>query len=75
MVRAEVRRINGVHHTLTVWESARAMRDFVHSGAHQRAIRAFHGIATGKTLGFETDDPPDWDQVPAIWRDRGRPYR
>lgn len=74
LLRADVRRINGVHHTLTVWESRSAMLDFIHSGAHRRAIRAFRGMATGKTFGFETDNPPGWDQVHALWRDRGRVY-
>ena len=74
LLRAEVRRINGVHHTLTVWESRAAMLDFIHSGAHRRAMGVFRSIATGKTFGFETDDPPGWDRVHSLWRDHGRVY-
>ena len=46
------------------------MRDFIHSGAHLNAIRAFGKIATGKTFGFETDEIPDWDAVHRLWLDR-----
>lgn len=74
LIRIEARRIAGVHHTLTVWENRAAMLDFIHSGAHRRAIAAFRGMATGKTFGFETDSPPDWAQVHALWRDHGRTY-
>lgn len=74
LIRAEARRIAGVHHTLTVWENRTAMLDFIHSGAHRRAIAAFSGMATGKTFGFETDNPPDWSQVHSLWCDHGRAY-
>lgn len=75
LLRLEVRRIHGVHPTLTVWQNEAAMRAFLYSGAHRRAIRAFQGMATGMTFGFETDSPPGWDQVPALWREHGQPTR
>ena len=72
---AEARTINGIRHTLTVWETEAAMRRFLYRGAHQQAIRAFPGLATGKTFGYLTDTPPDWDQVHQMWQDRGVSYQ
>ena len=71
---AEARTIDGVHHTLSVWQDAAAMRAFLYAGAHERAIAAFASIATGKTFGFETDRVPGWDEVHALWRAHGRDY-
>lgn len=73
-ISADAQTINGVHHTLTVWESERAMRCFLYQGAHGKAIRAFGSIATGKTFGFETDQVPQWSDVHALWRERGKAY-
>ena len=73
-ILAEARTINGVHHTLTVWESEEAMRRFLYRGAHRHAIKAFPSIASGKTFGFVTDAPPRWDQVHEIWLAWGKDY-
>lgn len=73
-LRTEVQTINGVHHTLTVWDDEAAMRRFLYRGAHKRAIKAFGTIATGKTFGFATDQIPSWDEVHGLWLDRGRDY-
>lgn len=76
-LRADARSINGVQHTLTVWEDKAAMRRFMLSGAHKQAMRAFPAIATGSTYGFETDDDValGWDEVHALWLERGVDYR
>jgi quinol monooxygenase YgiN len=71
-ISADARTINGIHHTLTVWQDEAAMRAYLTSGAHLAAMRAFRGMATGKTLGFTAETPPGWDKVHALWRDRGR---
>ena len=74
-LRSEARSIHGVHHTLTVWKSEAAMRAFLGTGAHARALKAFARMATGATFGFETDRVPSWDEIPRLWRERGRRYR
>ena len=74
IVSAEAKTINGIHHTMTIWESETAMRRFLYRGTHRRAVKAFPEIASGKTFGFWTDHPPGWDQVHRIWREHGREY-
>lgn len=69
-----VRNLNGYQHTLTCWESRKAMLAFMRGGAHLEAIRAFRDIATGRTIGFEADATPDWDGAVAKWRAEGRDY-
>ena len=71
-ISADARTINGIHHTLSVWESEAAMRAYLIAGAHRKAMGVFRSIATGKTLGFTTDTVPDWSEVHAIWMERGR---
>jgi hypothetical protein len=70
--KAEARTIEGVHHTLTVWIDEEAMRHFLRSGAHLKAMKAFRDIATGSTLGFTTELPPDWSVVHELWRTKGK---
>jgi hypothetical protein len=72
LIRAQARKIGGVHHTLTVWESEAAMRAYLVTGAHLGAMKAFHRLATGRTVGFECETSPTWEQVPEIWAAIGR---
>lgn len=71
LIRAEARTINGVHHTLSIWENESSMRAFLLTGAHLQAMRAFKHIATGKTVGYVTTDWPDWSKVHDIWLREG----
>ena len=73
-LRAEARAIGGVQHTLTVWTNRTAMRRFLITGAHVKAMRAFPRIATGSTFGFETDTVPDWGDIHRLWHERGIVY-
>ena len=70
---AEARTVDGVHHTLTAWENEDAMRRYVRSGAHLKAMRSFDAIATGEVIGFAAPGVPSWDEALAVWRERGRP--
>ena len=69
---AETRTIDGVHHTLSVWVDEQAMRTFLVSGAHLVAMKAFPAIAAGRTLGFTTDQPPDWETAHRRWLSQAR---
>lgn len=71
---SEVRRIDGIEHTLTAWESRESMLAYIKSGAHLKAMKVFRRIATGKTLGYESQELPSWEEVPRIWREKGRDY-
>jgi hypothetical protein len=66
-LRAETRTIRGVHHTLSVWTDEQAMRTFLVSDDHRVAMKVFRAIATGLTLGFTTDQPPDWEASLRRW--------
>lgn len=72
LIRAQAHKIGGVFHTLTVWESEAAMRAHLVTGAHLGAMQAFHRLATGRTVGFEFETLPIWEQVPEIWAAKGR---
>ncbi|MBY0613178.1 MAG: hypothetical protein K2P80_13445 [Beijerinckiaceae bacterium] len=69
---AQARAINGIHHTLSVWTDEAAMRAYLVSGPHLKALRNFHAIATGKTVGYLADAPPPWSDVHGIWEERGK---
>jgi hypothetical protein len=69
----DARQINGVHHTLSVWESETAMRNYLVHGAHLAAMRSFNKIARGKTVGYLAQEVPYWDEVHQIWRLRAKP--
>lgn len=69
-----VKAINGVQHTLSVWESKDAMKSYIYQGAHMRAIKNFRRIATGKTFGYEATAVPTWEEVHQKWKDHGNAY-
>ncbi len=70
-LQAGSRTINGIHHTRTVWSEKSCMQAYLITGAHLDAMTSFHAFATGKTIGFETRDIPDWNDVHRIWLERG----
>lgn len=70
---ASARTIRGVQHTLTAWETRRAMLAYLNAGAHGRAMRGFDAMATGSTYGFETDALPDWTEARCLWETKARP--
>ncbi len=73
-IATAARRVDGVYHTLSVWESETAMKRFLYRGAHGRAIRAFRGFATGRTCGYKTTVVPSWPEALKVWAEKGRDY-
>jgi hypothetical protein len=71
---SSVKRINGYQCTLTSWESRELMLDFMKSGVHLKAMKAFHNIATGRTYGYETDSLPTWDEAFSTLMSKGKNY-
>jgi len=63
--------IDGVHHTLTVWEDKQSMRKYMLSGAHAKAMKIFREFANleygTKTHGYESDSIPSWKEAIEIW--------
>jgi hypothetical protein len=71
-ISADAKTINGVHHTVSVWIDEQAMRTYLVTGPHLKAMKAFHSIATGKTLGFYAEKSPDWDTIHDLWVKEGK---
>jgi hypothetical protein len=69
---ADARTITGVHHTLTVWTSRKAMLAYLSEGAHLKAMKAFKSFATGTVYGFETTKIPEWSIAHTLWLEKGR---
>lgn len=69
---AQARTINGVHHTLSTWDSRADMLAFLRSKRHAAAMRRFDGIATGRVCGFEAQDHPTWSHALARYHADGR---
>lgn len=74
VLRVAAKRINGVEHTITAWRDRDAMLDFVRSGSHLEAMKAFHRIAEGSTFSQQTDRIPRWGEVHELWKERGVRY-
>lgn len=70
----EVKRIQGFQCTLTAWESREAMLDYMRSGVHLKAMKAFHQIATGRTFGYESQTIPTWNEAFALLQEQGKNY-
>jgi hypothetical protein len=71
-ISVDARAIDGVQHTLTVWTDEASMRAYLVVGAHRQAMKAFHRIATGKTIGYYAASIPSWPEARIIWDTRGR---
>lgn len=69
-----VKRVKGHQCTLTAWENRDKMLEFMRSGAHLKAMKAFPSIATGKIYGFEGEQIPTWDVAFNLLMEKGRVY-
>ena len=69
---AEARTIDGVHHTLSTWDSRSDMLTYLKSERHARAMRRFSGIAKGRVVGGDAPSRPDWDTALARYHAEGR---
>ena len=69
-----VKNVKGFQCTITAWESRAQMLDFMRSGAHLNAMKAFHRIATGRTYGYESDIIPAWEDAFQLLQEKGKDY-
>lgn len=61
--------------TLSVWENEKAMRDYVKSGDHLKAMKTFAKHANKSfTAHFDVDSPPSWETALAHLRKHGREH-
>jgi len=68
--------IDGLLHTLSVWEDKQAMTKFYRSGAHAQAMKMTGSVAEStKIYGYETDRIPTWEEALTIWSEKGRTIR
>lgn len=70
----EVASKDGVQHTLSAWTSREAMLNYIKAGSHQRAMKAFPQIATGRIYGYASRELPTWEDIPKILEAKGRLY-
>ncbi len=68
----EVKNMYGNQCTITAWESRDHMLQFMRSGIHLKAMKAFNKIATGKSYGYESDEIPTWEQAYATLQEKGK---
>ena len=64
-----------VQRTLTVWETEQAMKDYVKSGNHVKAMRAFAAHANKSyTVHFEVESVPTWEMALDYLRKNGKEH-
>ncbi len=68
---AIAKQINGIAHTITVWNNRKDMLAFLMSGSHREAMRVFPKIGTGYGFGIERESVPSWDEAHQLWISRG----
>jgi hypothetical protein len=73
-ISVSAKRIKGYQCTITTWESRELMLDFMRSGAHMKAMKQFHNIATGRTFGFESDHVPNHLEAFDLLMEKGKDY-
>ncbi len=62
-----------LHFTLSAWKTEEDMRTFARSGKHAEAVRHASELASEvRTLTYETDELPPWDEARAKLFAEGR---
>lgn len=64
---AAARTVNGVHHTLTAWRDRAAMRAYLTMPRHLAAMKAFPSMGGGRTIGYEAQTVPSWEEALRKW--------
>ena len=73
-LHSSVKKIKGYQCTLTAWENRDLMLEYLKTGTHLKAMKAFHSIATGKTYGYEATAIPNWEEAFSILNEKGREH-
>jgi hypothetical protein len=68
----DVKKVQEYQCTITAWESRELMLNFMRSGAHLKAMKAFHQIAIGPTYGYESETIPSWEEAYALLMEKGK---
>eukprot|EP00571_Detonula_confervacea_P016494 CAMPEP_0172307498 /NCGR_PEP_ID=MMETSP1058-20130122/8338_1 /TAXON_ID=83371 /ORGANISM="Detonula confervacea, Strain CCMP 353" /LENGTH=134 /DNA_ID=CAMNT_0013019677 /DNA_START=15 /DNA_END=419 /DNA_ORIENTATION=+ len=64
---------DGVSHTITVWESKEAMREFFRGEAHANAMKSMKDVSIYvKVHGYFTDQQPTRAEAIDEWKKEGR---
>ena len=71
-LHCDVRKVQEYQCTISAWESRELMLNYLRSGAHLKAMKAFHQIATGPTYGYESDQIPSWEEAYALLMEKGK---
>ena len=73
-IHTSTKQMHGYQCTVSAWESREVMLEFMRSGAHLKAMKAFHSIATGRTYGYESETIPNWDEAYTLLQEKGKDY-
>jgi len=73
-LHTSVKNMHGYQCTVSAWESREVMLEFMRSGVHLKAMKAFHSIATGRTYGYESESIPSWDEAYTLLQEKGKNY-
>lgn len=68
----DVKNVDSIHFSFSVWTSKTEMRKYMSSGAHKDAMKSFRKIATGKFHSYESNLVPNWDEAIDLWKENAR---
>ena len=71
-LHCDVKKVKEYQCTITAWESREMMLQYLRSGAHLKAMKAFKQIATGPTYGYESETIPTWEEAYVLLTEKGK---